>query len=126
MAPTNKHSLRHAEVIASKGESLVRSSEDSGETLFSRGRGLSRSPSPVKLLEDIKEDQAIVSSFTPPKRSRSPLKQLFGERSWFGKSASFRELPDDDYHKKGIKHWGGKIKQRVEDLVCRQCSIIFA
>ena len=46
------------------------------------------------------------------------MKQLFGEGGWLGKTTSFKELPDEEYRKKGLKRWGGKIKQRVEDLVC--------
>ena len=121
--PTNKHNLRRGETFTVlTGDNHFRTSEDSNETLYSRGRGLSRSSSPVKLLEDIKEDQTTFSSPSPPKRSRSPMKQLFGEGGWLGKSSSFKQLSDDDYHKKGIKHWGGKIKQRVEVFVRHEHS----
>ena len=84
---------------------------------FPRGRTITRTPSPVKALEDIKEDQASGSSPSPTKRSRSPFKQMFGEHGWLGRSMSMNELPNEKYRKNGIKHWGGKIKQRVENLV---------
>lgn len=71
----------------------------------------------MKLLEDIKEDQSPGSPVVPPKRSRSPMKQLFGEGGWLGRSTSMKELPDEEYRKKGLKHWGGKLKQRVEEMV---------
>ena len=117
--PTNAHSLRVGKTFALRGESYARSSEESTTaSSFSRGRSISRTPSPVKILEDIKEDQSPSSPVVPPKRSRSPMKQLFGEGGWLGKSTSFKELPDEEYRKKGLKRWGGKIKQRVEDLVC--------
>ena len=45
------------------------------------------------------------------------MKQFFGERGWLGKSTSMKELPSAEYRKGGIKHWGGKIKERVEHLV---------
>lgn len=83
----------------------------------SRGRGISRTPSPSKYLEDIKEDQSPEDPQTPIKRSRSPMKQMFGERGWLGKSTSMKELPSEEYRKTGLKHWGGKIKQRMEHLV---------
>ena len=115
--PTNAHNLRVGKTFAIRDDSHVRLSEESSNSSFSRGRSLGRTPSPVKLLEDIKEDQSPGSPVAPPKRSRSPMKQLFGEGGWLGKSMSFKELPDEEYRKKGLKHWGGKIKQRVEDLV---------
>lgn len=115
--PTNVHSLRVGKVFVVRGDNTARSSEESGESSFSRGRSVSRTPSPVKLLEDIKEAQSPESPLPPTKRARSPIKQLFGEGGWLGKSTSMKEPPDEEYRKKGIKHWGGKLKQRVEDLV---------
>lgn len=93
-----------------------------------RGRSISRTPSPAKLppgaraaspskLNDIKEDQPADFLLSPTKRSRSPVKQLFGEHGWLGKSTSMKELPSEQYRKTGIKHWGGKLKQRVEEMV---------
>ncbi|KAL6719333.1 hypothetical protein ACLMJK_003572 [Lecanora helva] len=114
--PTNAHNLRVGKTFALPGDNHVRLSDESTDSSFSRGRGVTRTPSPVKLLEDIKEDQSPDAPIIPPKRSRSPMKQLFGERGWLGKSTSFKELPDEEYRKKGLKHWGGKIKQRVEDF----------
>ena len=87
----------------------------------SRGRSGPRTPSPFKL-EDIKEDLSPEEHpKNPPKRSRSPVKQLFGHNGWLRKSTSMKELPSEEYRKAGnsaFKHWGGKIKQRVEHLVC--------
>ena len=98
--------------------SHARYSDDSDlSSDHSRGRSFSRTPSPTKLLEDIEEDQAPGFSTSPVKRARSPLKQLFGEKGWLGKSMSMKELPSEEYRKTGIKHWGEKIKQRVEDMV---------
>lgn len=92
-----------------------------------RGRSVSRTPSPTKLspsgkvsptkLDDIKEDQPTEVILSPTKRSRSPVKQLFGEHGWLGKSTSMKELPSEQYRKSGIKHWGGKLKQRVGEMV---------
>ncbi len=45
------------------------------------------------------------------------MKQMFGERGWLGKSMSMKELPSEEYRKTGLKHWGGKIKHRVEYMV---------
>lgn len=83
-----------------------------------------RTPSPRRL-NDIKEEQGTNSfiensaaySPSPIKRSRSPVKQLFGEQGWLGRSTSMRELPSEEFRKTGIKHWGGKLKQRIEYIV---------
>ena len=92
-----------------------------------RGRSVTRTPSPTKMspsgkvsptkLDNIKEDQATDFLLSPTKRSRSPVKQLFGEHGWLGKSTSMKELPSEQYRKSGIKHWGGKLKQRVGEMV---------
>lgn len=92
-----------------------------------RGRGTYRTPSPTKL-DDIKEGQpiefidahnneAMEPLSSPGKRSRSPMKQMFGEHGWLGRSTSMKELPSDEYRKTGIKHWGEKIKLRVNGMV---------
>ena len=114
------HNLRVGKIFErAGGDHCTRSSEDTDASFsFSRGRTITRTPSPVKILEEIKEDQASNSPPSPTKRSRSPFKQMFGENGWLGRSTSMNELPDDKYRKTGIKHWGGKIKQRVENLVC--------
>lgn len=83
-----------------------------------------RTPSPTRL-NDIKEEQGTNSFIensaalppSPIKRSRSPAKQLFGEQGWLGRSTSMRELPSEEFRKTGIKHWGGKLKQRIEYIV---------
>jgi hypothetical protein len=47
-------------------------------------------------------------------------KLLFGEGGWLGRSMSMKDLdePSERYRKTGLKQWGEKLKQRVEDLVC--------
>lgn len=115
------HKVRVGKMFAPRGEHQ-RSSEDTDVTAvsssFSRGRSVSRTPSPAKVLEDIKEIHSPTSaSPTPRKRSRSPMKKLFGEMGRIGKSMSMKELPSQEYRKKGFKHWGEKVKERVETLV---------
>lgn len=83
---------------------------------FSRGRMPNRTPSPTKL-DNINEDQMMDFSPSPPKRSRSPMKQLFGDHGWLGRSTSMKELPSEEYRKTGLKQWGVKIKQRVGGMV---------
>ena len=116
---TKDHNLRVGKTFeGAAGHYHNRSSEDTiASSSTSRGRTITRTPSPVKTLEDIKEDQASRSPPNPTKRSRSPFKQMFGENGWLGRSTSMNELPNEKYRKTGIKHWGGKIKQRVENLV---------
>ena len=85
----------------------------------SRGRNILRTPSPFKL-EDIEEASRSVEELAkfPPQRSRSPMKQLFGEHGWLGQSMSTKDFPSEGHRKKpGLKEWGGKLKQRVEHLV---------
>lgn len=113
------HSLRAGKTLEGfAGDYNTRSSQDTdASSSISRGRTITRTPSPVKVLEDIREDQTSNSPPSPTKRSRSPFKQMFGENGWLGRSTSMHELPNERYRKNGIKHWGGKIKQRVENLV---------
>ncbi|SLM40222.1 hypothetical protein LPUS_10967 [Lasallia pustulata] len=82
----------------------------------SRGRLTSRTPSPVKHLDDVPEDYALDLTPSSAKRARSPIKRMFGENGWLGRSASMKEFPTDQSHKAGLKTWGEKLKQRVEDL----------
>ncbi|KAL9102050.1 MAG: hypothetical protein Q9163_002758 [Psora crenata] len=94
----------------------VRFSEDTvNSSSPSRGRSTRCTMSPNKDLADIKEDQSSLSP-TPPKRSRSPMKRIFGEGGWLGKSVSMHELPNEEYRKTGLKHLGVKIKKGVENL----------
>ncbi|KAL8982775.1 MAG: hypothetical protein Q9205_002808, partial [Flavoplaca limonia] len=92
-----------------------------------RGRHMPRTPSPVKVLGDIKEDPIPEVSHdrchlerlpmdppaSPVKRSRSPMKHLFGEGGFFGRSASMKELPSEEHRKKGMKHLVEKFNERV-------------
>lgn len=94
-----------------------REGSDSPFTSPVRGRAANRSPSPIKYLEEIKEDQMTIFPISPIKRSRSPMKQMFGEHGWLGKSTSMKELPSDEYRKAGIKNWSDKLKQRVGNMV---------
>ncbi|KAL8732472.1 MAG: hypothetical protein Q9166_002685 [cf. Caloplaca sp. 2 TL-2023] len=106
-------------------------SQDSPSFARSRGRLVHRTPSPVKTLEDIKEDHTPEGShdyspqkslpmdppISPFKRSRSPMKQLFGEKGFLGRSASMNELPGEENRKKGVKHLVEKINQRVGGML---------
>ena len=104
----------------SQGFPHIRFADDNDPPILSspRGRAITRTPSPIKNLEDIKEE-ASVSPNVSPKRSRSPTKQLFGENGWLGRSLSMKELPSEEYRKTGIKNWGEKIKQRMVQKVRR-------
>ena len=106
-----------------------RYSEDDGPVHTSspsRGRALSRTPSPLKDLSIIKEDPSPEVSptrssdeylQTPVKRSRSPVKQLFGEHGWLGKTPGSKDTNNEEARKNGFKHWGDKLRQRVDHLV---------
>ena len=106
--------------------------------LIARGRGRlpDRTISPSKALDNIKEDQTPEhtherSHYTslpmdlptsPTKRSRSPMKRFFGENGFLGRSTSMKELPSEEYRKKGVKQLGEKFKQRVEGMVSYSAS----
>lgn len=97
----------------------LRLSEDtsySSNSSSSRGRSLLRTPSPTKDLDIIEEvPSSEERSSSPIKRSRSPVKQLFGENGWLGKSMDKRS--GSEPRKNTLKHWGDKIRQRVDHLV---------
>ncbi|WEW57385.1 hypothetical protein PRK78_002852 [Emydomyces testavorans] len=76
-----------------------------------RARGRQRSQSPVKILEDLDEYEEIAYLSTPPRRSRSPHKKLFGENGWLGKTPTIEKQK-----RPALKALGEKIKQRVEDM----------
>ena len=103
----------------SSDEDRIRRSEDTlASSTPSRGRSTRRAASPSKNLEDIQEVQTpFTKAPASPKRSRSPMKRMFGERGWLGKSMSMNELPSEEYRKTGLKHWGVKIKKGVGSLV---------
>lgn len=88
-----------------------------------RGRSISRSPSPLKILQDIDEDSFLMDQASPRKRSRSPHKKLFGEGGWLSKSTSLKELSREQ-KRNGFKAWGEKLKNRMEDLVKPSLDII--
>ena len=101
--------------------------EDLNEPLFdkggrslrspSRGRGAERMASPIKVLQDVHEEDVLDILQSPRKRSRSPHKRLFGEGGWLSKSTSLKELSHEPSKRGGLKIWGDKLKSRVEDLV---------
>ncbi|KAI4238254.1 MAG: hypothetical protein L6R40_005794 [Gallowayella cf. fulva] len=106
-------------------------SQDSQSVPHSRGRLAHHTPSPTKTLEDIKEDQTpegnrdysdqkslpLEPPLSPVKRSRSPIKQLFGEKGLLGRSTSMKELPSEENRKKGVKGLVEKLNQRVGGMV---------
>ncbi|KAL8930976.1 MAG: hypothetical protein Q9208_000077 [Pyrenodesmia sp. 3 TL-2023] len=128
----NQSSFNIMQQLNHSGSSSATSNYGSKTPPSSRARGRipARSVSPIKGLEDIKEDQSPGAPHrerfhkytpaplpsSPTKRSRSPMKQLFGENGFLGWSTSMKELPSEEYRKKGVKHLGEKLKQRVEGM----------
>ena len=110
---------QYSHIYSGLDDDRARWSEDTATSSTpSRGRSFKRTTSPTKELEDIKEVQSPVTPPpSPPKRSRSPMKMMFGEKGWLGKSMSMNELPSAEYRKTGLKHWGGKLKKGVGNLV---------
>ena len=115
---SSSNSSQFSHISLPREDDHIRFSEDTAiSSTFSRGRSSRRTPSPTKDLEDIQEDQSLMTP-SPSKRSRSPMKRMFGEGGWLGKSMSMNELPSEQYRKTGLKHWSGKIKKGMESLVC--------
>jgi len=121
---TGGDSAQYNHTFLASDDSHLRFSEESTKASSSpsRGRSLLRTPSPTKQLENIDEDQLPDVPPSHLKRSRSPMKQLFGERGWLGKSMSMKELPSEEYRKTGLKNWRGKIKERVDLLVSNRSA----
>ena len=111
------YSQDHQKAPTLGGFPYIRFANEDDPPILDRGRAALRSPSPVKQLDDIKEEESIEPE-APPKRAQSPIKQLFGEKGWLGRSTSMKELPSEEYRKTGIKHWGGKIKEKMLGKVC--------
>lgn len=114
--PAFSHDRENAGTLG--GFPYIRFAGEDDPPLLGRGRTAYRPPSPVKPLGDIKEEESVAAKTPPPKRAHSPIKQLFGERGWLGRSTSMKELPSEEYRKTGVKHWGGKIKEKMLGKVC--------
>ena len=99
----------HSDMIG--GFPCIRLAGDGNAPLIDRGRPTNRSPSPVKTLDDIKEEPDCEK--VAPKRAHSPIKQLFGDKGWLGRSTSMKELPSEEYRKTGIKHRVEKLKEKM-------------
>ena len=83
-----------------------------------RDRPLVRSGSPTKMtFDEIREEMLEEKDHSPSKRSRSPVKQLFGEGGFLGRSTSYKEAPAEQYRKAGLKHGIEKIGQRIWNKV---------
>lgn len=67
--------------------------------------------------DDIEEDLPRDLPRTLAKRSRSPMKKMFGENGWLGKSPSMYEIANEAPRKSNLKQWSGKIRQRVGGIV---------
>ena len=77
-----------------------------------------RSGSPSKMtFDEIREEIMEERGTSPVRRSRSPVKQLFGEGGFLGRSLSYKEQPSERYKKTGLKYEVKKMKQRLWDKV---------
>lgn len=79
-----------------------------------RGRTTSRTPG--KSLSDVIERDEVHVKIPeiPVKRARSPMKKMFGEGGWLGRTSSMDEAPDERYRKPGMMD---KIKNKFEEFV---------
>ncbi|KAF4637643.1 hypothetical protein G7Y89_g436 [Cudoniella acicularis] len=90
--------------------------EDQGGMSPAYHRYMARSRSPTKKLRDVHEmdefsngrqEESPNLSIEPPRRSRSPMKKMFGEHGWLGKSPDEAE----EFNAKGQGNSGGKQKK---------------
>ena len=78
-----------------------------------------RQPDASRYLDELQEEALMDVPRSPSRRSRSPMKKMFGENGWLNRSTSMKEIPVEHHRKVGLKQWGEKIKQRVEGIVSR-------
>ncbi|KAI9809772.1 MAG: hypothetical protein M1825_000205 [Sarcosagium campestre] len=76
----------------------------------------SHARAPIAYMEDSCEDGDDALPVTPTKRARSPMKKMFGDNGWLDRSKSLKDVRAEQPKLNGLKSWGGKLKQRVEDL----------
>jgi len=103
-------------------------SQDSLPNSAASGRALTRSP--PKTLDDVSEhDESCIPEetqspylHTPKKRSRSPMKKMFGENGWLGRSPD--EVPQvklrskkPSYPQKEKITMMGKLRIKLEEFV---------
>ncbi|KZF19393.1 hypothetical protein L228DRAFT_42631 [Xylona heveae TC161] len=86
-----------------------------------RGRPAQRSSSRkvAQLLGDIDEIPHLER-----KRSRSPIKKIFGENGWLGRSKSMKDFAHEKDGRKSLKQLSGKIKQRVDEIAEEMIHLI--
>lgn len=71
----------------------------------------------LRYLDGLKEEVTLDDPPSPYKRSRSPMKKMFGDHGWLGRSMSLKELPvEQPRASTGFKNLGERIKKRVEHL----------
>ena len=119
-SPSSSGGSGSSYVYCGTEDELLRLSEDTtSSSAFSRGRSVHRrTPSPTKELEDIQEVQLPQTPpASPQKRSRSPMKRMFGKDGWLGKSLSMNELPNYESRRSPLKELGGRFKKGLGNLV---------
>ncbi|KAI9836426.1 MAG: hypothetical protein M1819_001457 [Sarea resinae] len=82
--------------------------------LADRGRSMNRVSHEKS--KDMPPQATSESATNLVKRSRSPMKKMFGEKGLLGRSVSAKDLQSDQNKKTGFKAWGGKIKERVGEF----------
>ncbi|KAH8684901.1 hypothetical protein BGZ60DRAFT_524098 [Tricladium varicosporioides] len=115
-------------------QSSVRTARSHGKDTLSSSTGYSRhlNRSPPKGLRDVEEREEVEDPLTPTKkpqpkkRSRSPMKKMFGENGWLGKSPSelqsIRQFPtttkrqDDSPGKQKKTGMLGKLRNKFDEM----------
>ena len=104
-----------------RGRSLspVKSSSSSALSSDTKWQTDEGPPVPPKDLEQILEDDedTEVEGEQRQKRSRSPMKQMFGPKGWLDRVPTDKAIKVEISRKQSLKNWSGKIKQRAGDMV---------
>ena len=82
----------------------------------------SRSLSPAKVSFDIagaeEDDEYVFCDDTAlPRRSRSPMKQMFGEKGWLHRGNSMNQVASSSPKKKGLRELAKLVMQKTDDKV---------
>jgi hypothetical protein len=101
--------------------SREQSGDNEGEEYLVRGRSITRDQVPERSNASLEATLEVSTLTSPNKRSRSPVKRIFGDRKWLKKSESAREFSNmtskEPVSKDSSKRVGDKITWRVENIV---------
>ena len=86
-----------------------------------RSRSLSPAKKSIDVTQFMEDDEYVFcedddAATTAPKRSRSPMKQMFGEKGWLHRGNSMNQVATSP-KKKGFKEFAKLVRQKTDDKV---------